>query len=331
MGGAGAPPVRHEGARERGAVSGAGSFSASRSGRGLVACLSVPDLSHGFRASLVSVVANPLLALGKIVAGVLGNSYALIADGIESSADVFSSLVVWKALRVSARPADREHPYGHGKAESIAGLIVSAALIAAALLIAVQSVREIITPHHAPAPFTLIVLVAVVITKEGLFRYVGGAGKALDSTALKSDAWHHRSDAITSIAAFIGIAIALIGGPGYESSDDWGALVACAIISYNGVQLLRPALAEIMDAAVSRETEVRVRAIAAGVDGVREIEKCRIRKSGLGLLMDIHVMVDGDLTVREGHTIAHRVKDALIASELPIHDVVVHTEPDRKA
>lgn len=289
----------------------------------------VPDLAQGFRASLVSVVANPLLALGKIVAGILGNSYALVADGIESSADVFSSFVVWKALRVSTRPADHDHPYGHGKAESIAGLFVAAVLVAAALLIAVQSVREIITPHHAPAAFTLVVLVAVVVTKELLFRYVSRAGHALDSTALKSDAWHHRSDAITSIAAFIGISIALIGGPGYESADDWAALVACAIIAYNGVALLRPALAEIMDAAVSRETEVRVREIAGAVDGVRAIEKCRIRKSGLGLLMDIHVVVAGDLTVREGHTIAHRVKDALMAAaDLPVHDVVVHTEPD---
>ncbi len=290
----------------------------------------MPDLASGFRASLVSVIANPLLALGKIVAGVLGNSYALIADGIESTTDIFSSLVVWKALRVSARPADREHPYGHGKAESIAGLLVAAALMAAALLIAVQSVREIITPHHAPAPFTLVVLVVVVVTKELLYRYVGGAGDALGSTALKSDAWHHRSDAITSAAAFVGIAIALLGGPGYEAADDWAALVACAIISYNGVQLFRPALAEIMDAAVSRETETHVRHIGCAVEGVREIEKCRIRKSGFGLLMDIHVVVDGELSVRDGHVIAHRVKDALMTCELPVHDVVVHIEPHRE-
>lgn len=288
----------------------------------------MPDLAQGFRASFVSVVANPLLALGKIVAGILGNSYALVADGIESSADVFSSLVVWKALRVSTRPADHDHPYGHGKAESVAGLVVAGALLGAALLIAVQSVREIVTPHHAPAAFTLVVLVVVVVTKELLFRYVVHAGKALNSTALKSDAWHHRSDAITSVAAFIGIAIALIGGEGYEAADDWAALLACAVIGYNGVQLAKPALAEIMDAAVERETEARVRAIAGAVEGVRQIEKCRIRKSGLGLLMDIHVVVDGALTVREGHTIAHRVKDSLMTSELAVHDVVVHTEPD---
>ena len=288
------------------------------------------DYRLGFKASLLSVVVNPLLALGKIAAGIFGNSYALVADGIESCADVFSALVVWKALRVAAKPADAEHPYGHGKAESLAGVVVAGGLLAAAALIAAQSIREIITPHHAPAPFTLIVLVAVVVIKELLFRYVRRAGDELGSTALRGDAWHHRSDAFTSAAAFVGIAIALLGGPGYESADDWAALVACAFIAYNGVRLLHPALNEIMDAAVSRDIEDRVRAIASAVAGVQAIEKCRVRKSGIRLLMDIHVIVDGDLSVRDGHTIAHRVKDALLTGELPVLDVVVHIEPDAR-
>lgn len=285
------------------------------------------ELRRGFRASWVSVVANPLLALGKIAAGVLGNSYALVADGIESSADVFSSLVVWKALRVSAQPADAGHPYGHGKAESLAGVMVAAGLLVAAGVIAVQSIREIITPHHAPAPFTLVVLVVVVAIKEGLHRFVRRAGEALDSSSLRGDAWHHRSDAFTSSAAFVGIAIALLGGPGYEAADDWAALVACGLIGYNGVRLLQPALDEIMDASAPRPVENRVRQIAAAVPGVVAIEKCRVRKSGIRLLTDIHVVVDGNLSVREGHAIAHRVKDALIEGELPILDVIVHIEP----
>jgi cation diffusion facilitator family transporter len=276
------------------------------------------------------VVVNPILALGKIVAGVLGNSYALVADGIESCADVFSSLVVWKALRVAAQPADADHPYGHGKAESLAGVVVAVGLLLAALLIAAQSILEIITPHHAPAPFTLVVLVVVVATKELLYRYVRRAGDELDSTSLRGDAWHHRSDAFTSVAAFIGISIALIGGNGYESADDWAALAACGFIAYNGVRLLQPALDEVMDASVPRPVEDRVRAIAGAVTGVVAIEKCRVRKSGVRLLTDIHVIVDGDLSVREGHAIAHRVKDALIEGELPVLDVVVHIEPDRR-
>jgi cation diffusion facilitator family transporter len=289
----------------------------------------VVDVKSGFRASVVSVVVNPLLAVVKIVAGVLGHSHALVADGIESCADVFSSLVVWKALRVSRKPPDEDHPYGHGKAESLAGILVVAALLGAAVIIGVQSVREIITPHRGPESFTLAVLILVVVVKEGLFRYISRAGNALGSTALKGDAWHHRSDAVTSLAAFVGISIALVGGEGYETADDWAALVACVVIAWNGLSLLRPAVAEVMDASVSRDVEDRVRSIASSVEGVMMIEKCRVRKSGLGLLMDIHVVVDGSLPVRDGHEIGHRVKDKLVASDLPIEDVVVHIEPDK--
>jgi cation diffusion facilitator family transporter len=289
----------------------------------------VVDVKSGFRASVVSVVVNPLLAVVKIVAGVLGHSHALVADGIESCADVFSSLVVWKALRVSRKPPDEDHPYGHGKAESLAGILVVAALLGAAVIIGVQSVPEIITPHRGPESFTLAVLILVVVVKEGLFRYISRAGNALGSTALKGDAWHHRSDAVTSLAAFVGITIALVGGEGYETADDWAALVACVVIAWNGLSLLRPAVAEVMDASVSRDVEDRVRSIASSVEGVMMIEKCRERKSGLGLLMDIHVVVDGSLPVRDGHEIGHRVKDKLVASDLPIEDVVVHIEPDK--
>jgi cation diffusion facilitator family transporter len=282
---------------------------------------------RGVRLSILSICVNCLLAATKIVAGVVGTSYALIADGVESSTDVFSSIVVWRGLRISAQPADEKHPFGHGKAESIAGLFVAIALLCAVVLIAVQSIREIVTPHYAPAPFTLIVLLGVVMIKGVMFRAVRQAGRTLNSLALRGDAWHHWSDALTSSAAFIGIAIALIGGPGYESADDWAALAACLIIAFNGFRLLHPVLDEMMDASVPEPVEKEIRKVAGGVDGVRLIEKCRIRKSGLGLLMDIHVMVDGGLTVQRGHEIAHQVTDRLLASELPIHDVVVHVEP----
>lgn len=288
------------------------------------------DVKRGYRASAVSLAANPLLAAVKIVAGVLGHSHALVADGIESCADVFSSLVVWKAFRVSRKPPDEGHPYGHGKAESLAAILVVAALLLAATLIGYQSVREIVTPHSSPEPFTLVVLVVVIVVKEGLFRYVNRTGRELGSTALRGDAWHHRSDALTSMAAFVGISIALAGGEGYETADDWAALVACLVIVWNGFLLLRPAVAEVMDASVSREVEDDVRSIASSVGGVMMIEKCRVRKSGLGLLMDIHVVVDGSIPVRDGHEIGHRVKDKLIESYLPVEDVVVHIEPDSK-
>jgi cation diffusion facilitator family transporter len=280
------------------------------------------------KVSLLSVCINLLLAAVKIITGFFGRSHALIADGIESLTDVVSSLIVWKALKVSSQPADEKHPYGHGKAESIAGAVVAVALLAAAVLIIVQSIREILTPHSTPEPFTLFVLVGVILVKEVMYRFTQKEGRRIGSRAMLSDAWHHRSDAITSGAAFIGISIAVIGGEGYESMDDWAALVACAVILFNGIRLLRPALDEIMDASVPKELEAEVRKIAANVKGVRMIEKCRIRKSGLGLLMDIHVVVPGDLSVREGHAIAHLVDSHLKRSELPVHDVVIHIEPD---
>ena len=281
----------------------------------------------GVRIAKLALVVNALLAIGKIATGVLGNSYVLIADGIESTADIFSSVVVWGGLRVSVLPADENHPFGHGKAEPVAGIIVSMILLAAAVLIAVQSVHEILTPHHPPAWYTLPVLVVVVLVKETMFRAAFRTGRSLESTALKSDAWHHRSDALTSAAAFVGISIALIGGRGYESADDWAALLACGVISWNGLRLLRSALDELMDASVSPEVVSQVRELAAAVEGVAAIDKCRIRKSGLHLALDIHVVVEGDLTVRRGHEIAHLVKDRLLASQHRINDVTVHVEP----
>src|SRR5262245_49697844 len=281
----------------------------------------------GLRFAKLALLVNALLAIGKIATGILGNSYVLVADGIESTADIFSSVIVWGGLRVSILPADENHPFGHGKAEPVAGIVVSMILLAAALLIAVQSVHEILTPHHPPAWYTLPVLVVVVLVKETLFRVAFRAGRSLESTALKSDAWHHRSDALTSAAAFVGIAIALIGGRGYESADDWAALLACGVVAWNGLRLLRAALDEVMDAAVSPEITTAVRSLAADVEGVVAIEKCRIRKVGLHLALDIHVVVNGELTVRRGHEIAHQVKDRLLQSQHRINDVTVHIEP----
>jgi cation diffusion facilitator family transporter len=286
------------------------------------------SVESGLALAGSAIAINLVLALVKISTGVLGNSYAMIADGIESTADIFSSLMVWSGLRLSSKPPDQSHPYGHGKAESLAGLMVAVFLIGAAILIAVQSIREILTPHHTPAWYTLLVLVLVIITKEVLYRRMFRIGQSLDSSALKSDAWHHRSDAITSAAAFLGISIALIGGPGYEAADDWAALLACSVILYNGFRLLRPALDEVMDAAAPSDVEKQIRSIATDIEGVVEVEKCRIRKSGLGFLMDVHVVVNGDLSVREGHKIGHVVKERLLGSLLPISDVIIHIEPD---
>jgi cation diffusion facilitator family transporter len=285
------------------------------------------SIDTALRLSLTAIAINVALATVKIATGVLGNSYVLIADGIESAADVVTSIVVWTGLRFSTRPADADHPYGHGKAEPIAGAIVALSLMAAGVVIAVQSVREILTPHGPPRAFTLPVLVAVIAIKELLARRVSKTGATLDSAVLRADAWHHRSDALTSAAALVGILIAFLGGPGFETADDWAALVACGIIAWNGVRLLRGALDEMMDAAVSPDIVREVRKLAASVEGVVEIEKCRVRKLGLHLALDIHVVVDGDLSVRRGHEIAHEVEARLRASQHRINDVTVHIEP----
>lgn len=284
-------------------------------------------VNQGIRTTLLGVVVSAILGAVKIIAGILGNSYALIADGIESMLDIISSLAVWGGLRLASNPPNERFPYGYGKAEPLATLAVAIALVSAATGIAIQSVREILTPHHAPAPFTLFVLVGVVLTKEMLFRRMSRTGSEIGSRAVIADAWHHRADSITSMAAFVGISVALIAGPGYESADDWAALVACVVILANGYRLLRSALGDIADAAPDPDVEKRIRDLATTVTGVQGIDKCRVRRSGLVLFVEIHVVVDGKLSVRAGHDIAHNVKDLLLDSSLTIQDVAVHVEP----
>jgi cation diffusion facilitator family transporter len=282
----------------------------------------------GLRSTLVGMAFNLTLAAVKTTAGYLGNSYALVADGIESLSDVFSSLVVFVGLRMAMRPPDESHPYGHGKAEPIAAVMVGAALLGAAALIVYESVKEILTPHHGPAPFTLAVLAVVMLVKEGLYRYVARVGREVDSRAVAVDAWHHRSDALTSAFAFLGIAIAIVGGRGYEAADDWAALVAAAVIAINALRLLGPAIYELTDVAPPKGIREEVRGIASSIPSVSGVEKCFVRKMGFDYYVDIHVIVNPDLTVRQGHDIAHRVKDAVRAKNPRIAEVLVHIEPE---
>ena len=270
---------------------------------------------------------NALLALVKLLAGILGNSYALIADAIESMADTASSIIVWRAVVIAERPADADHPYGHGKAETLATAAVSVLLLGAAVLILDRSVREILAPHHAPAPFTLYVLLVVVLVKELLFRFVGRIGEEVESGAVRADAWHHRSDAMTSAAAALGISVALVGGDAYRSADDWAAIFAAFIIGFNGVRLLRPALDELMDAAPKEDIAGLARAVALRVSGVKGVEKSLARKMGYGFLLDMHLEVDGGLSVAVAHELAHTVKDAIRAEVPRVLDVTIHIEP----
>lgn len=284
-------------------------------------------IKRGLKTTLIGIIASLVLAAVKIFTGVIGNSYALIADGIESLTDIFTSSIVLTGLYFAAKPADEDHPYGHGKAEPFAGIAVSFGIFIAAMIIIVQSIYEIITPHHAPAPFTLIVLIIVIITKETLFRFVIKVGTTVNSVAVKSDAWHHRSDAITSAAAFIGISIALIGGEGYESADDFAALFASVIIIFNAYRIFKPALYELLDTAPPAKTIQKVRDVAVKVENVMGIDKCFVRKMGFDYFVDIHVLVDANLPVYKGHAIAHKVKDELMKEYSNISDVLVHIEP----
>jgi cation diffusion facilitator family transporter len=281
------------------------------------------------RVTAVGLVVSAVLAVIKGVGGVMGNSYALIADAIESSADIFTSGMMWLGLRWSQRPPDKDHPYGHGKGEALITMGIALVLVAAAMLIGTKSIQNIITPHKVPAPYTLIILVVVITTKELLYRFVLKTGRELGSGAVEADAIHHRSDAITSIAAFIGISIGLIGGPGYEVADDYAAMFASIIIVINAVKIARPAIGELLDEELDPNLNSEVAALAACVEKVAHVQRCRIRKMGPFKIADLHIWVDKNLTVEEGHRISHQVKD-LIQDKHPLFsDVMIHIEPTK--
>jgi cation diffusion facilitator family transporter len=281
----------------------------------------------GMRASRLGIAVNAALSLVKGAAAILGNSQALLADAVESATDVLSSLVVWAAIRFSVRPPDIDHPYGHGKAEPLGAAVVSATLLVAAYGIARESISRLGVRHSRPEAYTLVVLVLVVAVKAVLSHRVAKVGDEVGSVAVQSDAGHHLSDAITSAAAFFGILLAILGGPGWENADDWAALFASLVISINAVRLVRPAVNELMDRAPDPSIEFEVREVASKVTGVCGLHRCRVRKMGLEYYVDLDVLVNPQIPVVEGHAIAHRVQDAVITANRRIAKVFVHVEP----
>jgi cation diffusion facilitator family transporter len=259
------------------------------------------------KTTYFSIVGNTSLAIIKGVAGYFGNSYALIADAIESTTDILASFLVLFGIKYSNKPADKNHPYGHGRAEPLITFLVVGFLIASASFIAHESIINIQTPHALPKTWTLFVLGAIIIWKEISFRLVLKKSKETNSSSLKADAWHHRSDAITSVAAFTGISTALILGKGYESADDWAALFASGFILYNCYL---------------------IRKVALTVKGIKGTEKCFIRKAGMKYHVDLHAIVDANITVKEGHEIAHDLKDILRNEILELGHVLIHIEPN---
>lgn len=280
------------------------------------------------KATYFSLIGNALLAIIKGLAGFFGNSYALIADAIESTTDIFSSFLVLFGIKYSNRPADENHPYGHGRAEPLITFLVVGFLITSATIIAYESISNIGTPHNLPKPWTLIILFFIIIWKEISFRLVMKKSEETNSSSLKADAWHHRSDAITSVAAFIGISIALLLGKGYESADDWAALFASGFILYNSYLIFRPALGEIMDEHLYDDLILDIRQVSHKVDGLIDTEKCFIRKAGMKYHVDLHAIVNANISVKEGHDIAHKLKDTLREQIPQLGHVLIHIEPN---
>lgn len=290
------------------------------------------DAQRGIKAAQTGLLINAALAGIKLVAGLVGNTYALVADAVESMADIFGSLIVWGGLHVASIPADEDHPFGHGKAEALAAVTVSLMLLAAAGGIGIEAVKEIRTPHSTPAPWTLAVLVGVMLVKWTLSQRVQAVGAETGSTAVQADAQHHLSDAITSAAAFIGISVALIGsrvrgGSGWESADDWAALVASAVIAFNGISMVRAATHDLMDRMPGEDVVTPIRQAALSVDGVSAIEKLHVRKAGTAYHVTLHVQTDGNTTLDVAHALGGRVKRAILARSPRVSSVLVHMEP----
>ncbi len=290
--------------------------------------MAVTDEQKAIKTTYLSLLGNISLALVKWLAGYFGNSYALIADAIESTTDIFTSFLVLLGLKYASRPADKNHPYGHGRAETLITFLVVGFLITSATIIAYQSIQHIHAPHEAPKSYTLIILGLIIIIKETFYRIVLKKSRETNSSSLKAEAWHHRSDAITSVAAFIGISIAIFFGKGFESADSWAALISSLVIFYNSYKIFRPALGEIMDEHLYDDLVAQIREISLKVPGVMDTEKCFVRKTGIKYLVDLHAIVNSKISVKEGHEISHRLKDKLL-SEIPqLADVLIHIEPN---
>jgi cation diffusion facilitator family transporter len=290
------------------------------------------EVSSGKKIVLAGALFNLILGVIKIAAGLLGHSIVLMADGIESMLDMMTSLGTWFAMKYASKPPDLEHPYGHGKADSLAAIISSLTLLMLGLTIALFSINRLVNASHGllptpPKAYTLAILIVVILCKEAFFQIIYHRSKKIGSTAMLADAWHHRSDTMVSLTAFLGISLSLFAGDSYNNADSWAALIACGIIFYNATKIFRFSLAEMMDARVSTQVEKTILRLTCEVPGVQSAEKCRVRKSGFSLIADLHIRVDGSMSVKEGHAISHQVKNRLLHAGLSLEDITLHLEP----
>jgi cation diffusion facilitator family transporter len=288
-----------------------------------------PDksLRTGQGSALNAILANGSLGAAKLVAGIFGHSYALIADACESFADVMSSSVTFYALKKASEPADPDHPSGHGRAETLASAVTALLLVTVGGLIFYQSALTLYVPRKAPSPLTLFVLVPVILVKECLFHWMRARGRKIGSVAVVAEAWHQRSDAVTSVAALTGIIVAWVGGPAWSHADSWAALAASLWLAGTGLWLLGPTLHELMEGSVDPSLLKYITETSENCPGIKGVDKVWVRKLGMRLMVDLHVEVDPDISVQEGHRLSHEVKDKL-QRELPqVRDVMVHVEP----
>jgi cation diffusion facilitator family transporter len=279
------------------------------------------------RAAILGLVVNLALGLIKLVGGLAAGSFALLADAVNSLGDVFSSVVVLVALRVAQAPPDAEHPYGHSRAEAIAGSNVALLVILSALYVGYEAIRRLTVTHELPPAWTLWVAGANAVIKEALYRYKMTVGRRTGSSAVIANAWDHRSDAMCSLAVFVGLAIVRVGGPRWIWADEAAAFVVVAMILWTGAALFRKSASELMDVQADDELVKQIRQTAAAVPGVAGIEKLWVRKSGLEFLADMHIEVDPQMSVADGHAIGHDVKDRLLERFPLLRDVLVHLEP----
>jgi cation diffusion facilitator family transporter len=251
-----------------------------------------------------------------------------VSDAVNSIGDSLGSVIVLFALRVAQKPPDPDHPYGHTRAEAVAGLSVAWLIAFSAMTVGWEAVGHMFDRHSAPAAWTLWIAGANVVIKEVLYRVNKSIGERIGSQSLVANAWDHRSDALCSLAVLFGIAAVRWGGERFVWADEVAALVVVAAILWSAYHLLRGNAAELMDQQADEEIVNSIRQAAIQVPGVRAVEKLRVRRSGMECFADIHVEVDPHMTVERGHKIGHDVKEHLIKEVTSLRDVLVHLEPE---
>jgi cation diffusion facilitator family transporter len=278
------------------------------------------------RVTCVGMVVNVALAAAKAIAGIHCSSQALVADAVHSLSDMATDLAVILGVRFWAAPADDEHPYGHGKIEALVTLFISLALVLVAFELGTHAVQSLARGRHAvPGLPALFIAVASVVLKEWMFRWTRRVAREVSSPATEANAWHHRSDALSSIPVALAVGAARLF-PKLSWLDPAGSLLVSLFILHVAWEIMRPALQELVDAEMERKS-AEVADVARAVAGVRDVHKVRSRRYGGAFASDLHIHVDPALSIAEGHAIGHAVQDALLQSRLNVMDAVVHVEP----